>query len=144
MNLVVRGSCSEGLESFLHPSFRKMTSDHIHASFIYLEPIKRNFHLCYLIIIVHIPNRHSAFFIKQVLSLPTLPSLDFAIFITSKRSVILSCDSSILVICSFNICCSLRRASICLSYIHLSIHIHLSICLQKNKLTIRLTCLNQA
>ena len=43
----------------------KMTSDHIYASFIYLEPIDRNFHLYALVIIVHVPNRHPAFFTKH-------------------------------------------------------------------------------
>jgi len=82
---LIRTSAPKTIQSFPHPSFRKMTSDHIHASIIYLEPINRNFHLSALIIIVHIPNRHSAFFIKHC---PILAYL--AIFITSKSSVILS------------------------------------------------------
>ena len=46
---------------------RKMTSDHIHASF-HLEPIKRNFHLYALVNIIHVPSRHSAFFIRHCLT----------------------------------------------------------------------------
>jgi hypothetical protein len=59
-----------------------MTSDHIY--FIYLEPINRKFRLYDLVIIVHVPDGHSAFFIKHCPILTYLPSWDFAIFITSE------------------------------------------------------------
>lgn len=60
------------------------------CQFIYLEPINQNFHLYVLVIIIHIPNRHSAFFIKYcpVLLLSPYPAVpDFAIFKTSRSSV---------------------------------------------------------
>ncbi|MGC2573299.1 MAG: hypothetical protein WA364_17430, partial [Candidatus Nitrosopolaris sp.] len=85
---------------FLHPLFRKMAGDYIRTSFIYLEPIKRNFHLDRLVIIVDVPNRHQAFYIKHCPILAYLSIIGFCYLYTSKASEIFSCDSSILAILS--------------------------------------------